>query len=434
MSAEEKKRGWFGRLFGGGRPEEAEPAPEAEEPAEESATGEPEASGEEARPAEAPASRDEAAAAAAEAEAEEPLAPIDAIPSAPEPETGPALDVEPEAEPEAEPQPEPVAVAPVAPEAPAEPKQSWFQRLRAGLSRSSSALGQSITGLVRKRKLDDEMLQDLEDALIQADLGVDTAMRITEELARRRYDKQVTADEVRSVLAEEVEKVLKPVTKPLQPDFSHKPHVLLMVGVNGSGKTTTIGKLAAKFRADGRKVVMGAGDTFRAAAIEQLKVWGERTGATVVAKAQGSDASGVAWETLDVAKREGADIALVDTAGRLQNKAHLMDELTKIVRVIRKHDETAPHDVILVLDATTGQNAMQQVEIFRQVCGVTGLVMTKLDGTARGGILVAISDKHELPVHAIGIGEGVEDLEAFDAGQFARAIAGVAEASTEERA
>ncbi len=477
MSADEKKRGWLGRLFGGkgeeaetpagpAAPEEAaedeRPAgqevpaqdlpaqdlPAQDLPAEEAELETQADRGELADEAEEPAGGPERApevtetASEAQARVEEvrqPEAVAEAV--AQDTATAPAeaAEVEPEASPGAieletqadhdeltpeEPAPAP---APTVEPAPAGPKKSWLRRLREGLSRSSSALGQSITGLVRKRKLDDEMLQDLEDALIQADLGVETAMKITEELARRRYDKEVSAEEVRAVLSEEVEKVLAPVTKPFAPDWSHKPHVVLMVGVNGSGKTTTIGKMAAKLRADGKRVVLGAGDTFRAAAIEQLKVWGERTGATVVAKAQGSDASAVAWEALDTARKEGADIALIDTAGRLQNKSHLMDELTKIVRTIKKQDETAPHDVILVLDATTGQNAMQQVEIFRQVCGVTGLVMTKLDGTARGGILVAISAKHELPVHAIGIGEGVEDLEPFDAGDFARAIAGVAE-------
>jgi fused signal recognition particle receptor len=311
----------------------------------------------------------------------------------------------------------------------AEPPKSWFQRLRAGLARSSSALGQSLTGLLRKRRLDDETLEELEDLLIQADLGVETATRITGRLAKERYDKEISDEEVRSVLAAEVAAVLGPVARPLKIDPAHRPHVILVVGVNGSGKTTTIGKLAARFRREGRRVVLGAGDTFRAAAIEQLKIWGERTGSTVIARAQGSDAAGLAFDAMKAAREESADVLLLDTAGRLQNKADLMAELEKIVRVIRKQDETAPHDVVLVLDATTGQNAMNQVEIFRKVCGVSGLVMTKLDGTARGGILVAIAARHGLPVHAIGVGEGIDDLQSFDAGEFARAIAGETEAA-----
>ena len=307
-----------------------------------------------------------------------------------------------------------------------EKPRSWLQRLRAGLSRSSSALGQNLTALIRKRKLDDETLQDLEDILIQADLGVETAVRITERLAKERYDKEIDDVELRTVLAQEIEAVLEPVAEPLAIDPDKKPHVILVVGVNGAGKTTTIGKLAAQFRREGKSVVLGAGDTFRAAAIEQLKIWGERTGATVVAREQGSDASALAFEALQQARAAQADVVMIDTAGRLQNRTELMAELEKIVRVIRKQDETAPHDVLLVLDATTGQNAMNQTEIFRQVCGVTGLAMTKLDGTARGGILVAIAAKHGLPVHVIGVGEGVDDLHPFTASEFARAIVGEA--------
>ncbi len=322
------------------------------------------------------------------------------------------------AAPEAAPEP--------APESPpeAERPRSWLQRLRAGLARSSTALGQNLSALIRKRKLDDETLQDLEDILVQADLGLETAVRITERLARERYDKEIDDAELRAVLAQEIEAVLTPVAKPLEIDPAHSPHVILVVGVNGAGKTTTIGKLAAQFRREGKSVVLGAGDTFRAAAIEQLKIWGERTGSTVVAREQGSDASALAFEALREAREAGADVVMIDTAGRLQNKTELMGELEKIVRVVRKQDASAPHDVILVLDATTGQNAMSQTEIFRQVCGVTGLVMTKLDGTARGGILVAIAAKHGLPVHAIGVGEGIGDLHPFEAGDFARAIAG----------
>jgi fused signal recognition particle receptor len=308
-------------------------------------------------------------------------------------------------------------------EPPKEPR-TWLQRLKAGLSRSSSALGQNLSALIRKRKLDDETLQDLEDILIQADLGLETAVRITERLAKDRYDKEIDDAELRAVLSQEIETVLEPVAVPLEIDPARKPHVILVVGVNGSGKTTTIGKLAAKFRADGKSVMLGAGDTFRAAAIEQLKIWGERTGSIVIARNQGSDAAGLAFDALKKAREDGTDVLMIDTAGRLQNKTELMAELEKIVRVINKQDETAPHNVILVLDATTGQNAMSQTEIFRQVCGVSGLVMTKLDGTARGGILVAIAAKHGLPVHAIGVGEGVDDLQPFAADEFARAIVG----------
>ena len=249
------------------------------------------------------------------------------------------------------------------------------------------------------------------------------AMRITDRISGGRYDKGISPDEVREILASEVESVLAPVAKELVVGVDHKPHVILMVGVNGTGKTTTIGKLAAQFRSDGKKVLLVAGDTFRAAAIEQLQVWGERTGCEVMSRDVGADAAGLAFDAITKARSEGYDIVMMDTAGRLQNKAGLMDELEKIVRVMHKVDEAAPHDVVLVLDATTGQNAMNQVEVFRERAGVSGLVMTKLDGTARGGILVAIANKHALPVHAIGVGEGVEDLAPFDAKDFSHAIA-----------
>jgi fused signal recognition particle receptor len=250
-------------------------------------------------------------------------------------------------------------------------------------------------------------------------------MAITESLAKGRFDKMIAAEEVKSILSEEVEKVLQPVAQPLRLSDTHKPEVILMVGVNGSGKTTTIGKLAAKLRADGKSVMLAAGDTFRAAAIEQLKIWASRTGSSIVARDQGSDAAGLAFDAMQEAKATGTDILLIDTAGRLQNRVELMAELEKVIRVIRKHDETAPHHVLLTLDATTGQNAMNQVEVFGKTAGVTGLVMTKLDGTARGGILVAIAARHKMPVHFIGVGEGVDDLESFAASDFARAIAGV---------
>ncbi|MBN9080324.1 MAG: signal recognition particle-docking protein FtsY [Rhizobiales bacterium 62-17] len=306
-------------------------------------------------------------------------------------------------------------------------KKSWWQRLKQGLSRSSSALGQSIGDIFTKRKLGNDTLEELEDALIQADLGVTMAGRIAEAVGKGRYDKEIAPEEVRSIMAGEIEKVLTPVAKPLEIDASQKPFVILVVGVNGSGKTTTIGKLSGKLAAEGRKVMLAAGDTFRAAAIEQLKIWGGRIGATVVARAQGSDAASLAFEAIEEARAENADVLIMDTAGRLQNRAELMAELEKIVRVMKKVDAQAPHAVLLVLDATVGQNAMSQVEIFGQKAGVTGLVMTKLDGTARGGILVAIAEKFSLPVHFIGVGEQMDDLEPFAARDFARAIAGLDE-------
>ena len=269
------------------------------------------------------------------------------------------------------------------------------------------------------------MLDDLEDILIQADLGVATATRIREAVGKGRYDKQIEPDEVKAILSAEVEKVLMPVARPLVIDETKKPFVILVVGVNGSGKTTTIGKLASQFASDGKKVMLAAGDTFRAAAIEQLKIWGDRIGAPVIARDQGADAAGLAFDALHEAQAQGADVLLMDTAGRLQNRTELMAELEKVVRVMKKVDAQAPHAVLLVLDATVGQNALNQVEIFGKVAGVTGLVMTKLDGTARGGILVAIAEKFAIPVHYIGVGEGREDLEPFEARDFADAIAGI---------
>ncbi|WP_407049241.1 signal recognition particle-docking protein FtsY [Methyloraptor flagellatus] len=309
---------------------------------------------------------------------------------------------------------------------PAEPdKKSWWQKLKSGLARTSSSLTTGITAIFTKRKLDGATLDELEDILIQADLGLPTAMKITEALRRDRFDKEISDEEVRAVLAHEVEKVLLPVAKPLAIDTSLKPHVILVVGVNGTGKTTTIGKLAQMLGREGRKVTLCAGDTFRAAAIDQLRIWGSRTGASVIAREPGADAAGLAFDALKAAKADGSDVLVIDTAGRLQNKAELMAELEKIVRVIKKQDLSAPHDVLLTLDATTGQNALNQVEIFGKVAGVTGLVMTKLDGTARGGILVAIAEKFRLPVHFIGVGEGADDLEPFEASDFAKAIAGL---------
>jgi fused signal recognition particle receptor len=340
---------------------------------------------------------------------------------APEPEAAPkpavgkvvvAKKVERKAEPEATPQPA--------------AKTSWFQRLKSGLSRSSRELGDNISGVFTKGRLTEEIVDDLEEVLIRADLGMETAIRITDELSSGRYGRQTTEGDVRQVMAQEVQKVLAPVAVPLELDLSHKPHVILVVGVNGTGKTTTIGKLAAKLTAGGLSVMLAAGDTFRAAAIEQLKIWGERTNSPVVASKLGADAAGLAWDAHEKAKAAGSDVLIIDTAGRLQNRTELMAELEKIVRVLGKHDPEAPHTVLQTVDATTGQNALNQVEIFRNVAGVNGLVMTKLDGTARGGILVAIAAKHKLPVYFIGVGEQVDDLEPFSAGDFAKAIAGVA--------
>ena len=318
--------------------------------------------------------------------------------------------------------PPPVAVSP--PATPV-PKQSWWQRLKKGLSRTSSQLSTRINDLFTKRKLDATTLEDLEDVLIQADLGVDVAARIAAAIGKGRFDREIPPEEVKGVLAAEVEKILLPVARPLVVDTAHKPFVIMMVGVNGSGKTTTIGKLASKFKAEKRSIMLAAGDTFRAAAIEQLKVWGTRNAIPVIAREQGADSAGLAYDALKAARETGTDVLMIDTAGRLQNKTALMDELEKIIRVMKKLDATAPHCVLLVLDATVGQNALSQVEIFGKVAGVTGLVMTKLDGTARGGILAAIADKHSLPVHFIGVGEGIDDLEPFEARDFARAIAGL---------
>jgi len=304
-------------------------------------------------------------------------------------------------------------------------KRSWWARLRNGLSRSSGSIGEGLAAIFTKRKLDAEMLDELEDVLIRADLGVVTAARISKAIGEGRYDKDVGVEEVKAVLAAEIERVLTPYARKLEIDPGNKPFVILVVGVNGSGKTTTIGKLAAQFKAKGMSVVLAAGDTFRAAAIEQLRIWGERLDCPVIAHEQGGDASALAFDAIKAARECGAEVMVMDTAGRLQNRVELMAELEKIIRVMKKIDPGAPHAVLLVLDATVGQNAISQVEIFGRVAGVTGLVMTKLDGTARGGILVSIAEKFELPIHFIGVGEGAGDLEAFEARDFARAIAGM---------
>lgn len=305
-----------------------------------------------------------------------------------------------------------------------EKKKSLFQRMKEGLTRSTKNLSDGITGIFTKKKLDRATLDELEELLIGADLGLDAAAAIAEAVGKDRYDKEVSPEEIRKIVADEIAEVLKPVEKPLEIDATKKPFVILMAGVNGAGKTTTIGKIGAKLKADGKSVMLAAGDTFRAAAVEQLKVWGTRIGAPVCATKTGGDAAGLAYEALARAKEEGTDVLLIDTAGRLQNKADLMAELEKVIRVMRKLDPEAPHATLLVLDATTGQNAVNQVEIFGNVAGITGLVMTKLDGTARGGILVAIAKKFGLPVHLIGVGEGIDDLQTFNADAYARAITG----------
>ncbi len=310
---------------------------------------------------------------------------------------------------------------------PAPDKTSFFTRLKSGLSRSSSKISDGVTGIFTKAKLDETSIEELEDLLITADLGVETVAKITAKLSAERFDKAITADEVKKFVADEVATILAPCTKPLTIETHHKPHVILIVGVNGSGKTTTIGKMAHLLSQQGHRVMLAAGDTFRAAAIEQLKIWGERVGAPVVASQPGADAAGLAFDALKRANQEAYDVLLIDTAGRLQNKRDLMNELEKVNRVLKKQDDTAPHSVLLVLDATTGQNAINQVSVFKQVADVTGLVMTKLDGTARGGILVALAAKFGLPIHAIGVGEGIDDFQAFDPQQFAQALVGISE-------
>lgn len=307
-----------------------------------------------------------------------------------------------------------------------EPKaKGWISRLKAGLSKSASSLSSGVTALfTNKRRLDASTLEELEDVLIMSDLGVNTASAVTERLSASRYDKGIEPAEVRAALAEVITETLTPVAIPLPSHPEKKPYIMLMVGVNGTGKTTTIGKLASQYIAGGKSVMLAAADTFRAAAIDQLKIWGERSGASVVASDVGADPASVAFKALEAAKAQGTDIVMIDTAGRLQNKQGLMDELAKIIRVIRNLDEDAPHATVLVLDATTGQNAINQVEVFRDVADITGLIMTKLDGTARGGVLVACAEKFGLPVHAIGVGEGIDDLHPFEADQFAQALIG----------
>jgi fused signal recognition particle receptor len=304
-------------------------------------------------------------------------------------------------------------------------KVGWLSRLKQGLSRSSAKLASGITDLFTKRKLDDAALEELEELLIQADLGVASAAALTKALAKARFNQEVAPEEVRAALAEEAAKVLAPVAQTISIHDAHKPHVILVCGVNGSGKTTTIAKFAHLFRQVGFKVVLAAGDTFRAAAIEQLQIWGQRADCPVIARLPGSDAASLAYDAFEQARAMKADVLLIDTAGRLQNKSNLMAELQKIIRVLKKLDETAPHDCILVLDATVGQNAHNQVEVFRDMVQVTGLVVTKLDGSARGGVVVALAEKFRLPVYAVGVGEGINDMQAFEARAFARNLMGL---------
>ena len=303
--------------------------------------------------------------------------------------------------------------------------QGWFGRLKSGLTKSSGRLSAGIGAIFTKRKLDDAALEQLEELLITADLGVETAARLTREIAETRFDREVDPEDVRAALAEAIAGILAPVARPLEISSEHRPHVVLVVGVNGTGKTTTIGKLAKQLRDDGKHVVLAACDTFRAAAIEQLQAWGERAGCAVVAGRPGADPAGLAYDALEAARAQGADVLLIDTAGRLHNKAELMAELDKIRRVLAKLDDSAPQSCLLVLDATVGQNAHAQVETFGQRVAVTGLVVTKLDGSAKGGVLVALAERFGLPVHAIGVGENVDDLRAFEADDYARALLGL---------
>ena len=339
----------------------------------------------------------------------------------PEPAASPTPPVAPQPTPTPAPAPTPPAPVAASP-APAEPEPAPAPAARSGL------LGRLFTRTddapVLRRTLDDDMLEQLEELLITADMGVDTALRVTANMAEGRYGKKLSVREIKELLAGEVARIMDPVARPL-PLYPKRPQVVLVVGVNGSGKTTTIGKLASQFRAAGKSVVIAAGDTFRAAAVEQLQVWGERAGVPVLTAPEGSDPASLAFDALGQATRDGADLLLIDTAGRLQNRSDLMEELAKIVRVIRKQDETAPHNTLLVLDATTGQNAVTQVKIFQEVSDVSGLVMTKLDGTAKGGVLVALADQFGLPIHAIGVGEQIDDLAPFDPEEFAAALTGL---------
>lgn len=301
-------------------------------------------------------------------------------------------------------------------------KTGWLARLKGGLSKSSHKISDGITGLFTKRKLDDDVLEELEEVLITADLGPATAVRLVQEFGKTRFGKEVSDHEVREALAAQMTEILEPCAKPLEIDTEKSPFVVLMVGVNGAGKTTTLGKMAKHYSEAGKKVMLAAGDTFRAAAISQLQVWGERANCEVVSGAHGGDAAALAYQALEKAKTNGTDILMIDTAGRLHNKTDLMEELSKITRVIKKLMPDAPHATLLVLDATTGQNAYAQVEVFKNLTNITGLILTKLDGSAKGGVLVGLADKFKLPIHAIGVGEGIDDLQAFKADDFAASL------------
>lgn len=314
-------------------------------------------------------------------------------------------------------------------EAPSEPSESsgWFSRLTKGLSKSSNKLGQSIGDVFTKRKLDDDALEELEDLLIMADMGPKTAAKLVSDFSQNRFDKEIESNEIQSALAGQIAEILTPVAKPLDIEATdNKPFVMLVCGVNGAGKTTTIGKLAHKYHVkQHKKVMIAAGDTFRAAAVEQLDVWAQRADVPLIKKDIGADSAAVAYESLEQAKAENADLLMIDTAGRLQNKKNLMEELSKMIRVLKKQDETAPHAVVLVLDSTTGQNAHSQVQNFKDVVDVTGLVVTKLDGSAKGGVVVSLAEEFGLPIHAVGVGETIEDLSPFNADDFAQALMGV---------
>ncbi|MEM7660704.1 MAG: signal recognition particle-docking protein FtsY [Pseudomonadota bacterium] len=341
-----------------------------------------------------------------------------ADPSSPSTEPEPANNTDPASAPEPVAQPT---------DDPAEETKDpgFFSRLTSGLRRSSSKLSDGITGVFTKKKLDDETLEELEDLLITSDLGAKVAARVTANIAKDRFDKEITDAEIKSALAGEITEIMSAREQIVDFADGPRPRIVMFVGVNGSGKTTTIGKIASRLKEQGAKAMLVAGDTFRAAAIEQLSVWGKRAGIKVVAKAPGADAAGLVYEAVERAKAENYDLVLIDTAGRLQNKTELMSELAKVIRVTQKLDPDAPHDVILVLDATVGQNALSQVEAFRHTAGVTGLVMTKLDGTAKGGVLVAIAEAHELPIHFVGVGERAEDLQPFSAEAYAKALVGL---------
>lgn len=304
-------------------------------------------------------------------------------------------------------------------------KLGWFSRLKQGLKKSSSALTEGITGIFTKKRLDASTLEELEDLLIMSDLGVAVSARVCERLAKNRFDKSISAEEVQQALAEEIGEIMGDVAKPLEVNGENTPHVILIVGVNGAGKTTTIGKMAKQFKNQGKSVMLAAGDTFRAAATQQLQIWGQRNNIPVVVGKEGCDAAGLIYDAIEKARNTNTDILMVDTAGRLQNKGYLMDELKKIIRVISKFDQTAPHNTVLILDATTGQNAVLQTEVFLEMAGITGIIMTKLDGTARGGVLVACAEKFRLPIHAIGVGETIDDLQPFDASDFSKMLVGV---------